>query len=65
MRGNDLIRPGVAIMITTVSPAPQTRTLTSASFGPIFGIGMSRSVNGAPNRSNTIARIRSSEMRES
>jgi hypothetical protein len=59
MRGYDLILPGVAIMITTVSPAPQTRTLTSASFGPIFGIGTSFSFNGAPNCSNTIARIAS------
>jgi len=33
-----LIRPGVAIAITTVSPAPQTRTRTRASFGPIFAV---------------------------
>ena len=57
MRGYDFILPGVAIMMTTVRPAPHTRTRTSASFGPIFGIGTSFNFIGAPNCSNTIARI--------
>src|SRR5436190_457945 len=51
------MRPGVAIMITTVRPAPQTPTRTSASFGPIFGLGTSFSLSGAPNCSSTMARI--------
>jgi hypothetical protein len=47
-------------MMTTVRPAPQTLTLIKASFGPIFGTGMSLSFNGAPNCSSTIARMYSS-----
>src|SRR5262245_4106931 len=60
IRGKVLMRPGVAIMITTVRPAPHTRTLISASLGPGFGLGTSLSFSGAPNCSSTIARISSS-----
>jgi hypothetical protein len=46
-------------MITTVSPTPVARTRSSTSFGPIFGIGTSRSSSGAPNFGRTIAFISS------
>src|SRR6266536_6297853 len=57
MRGNDVTRPGFAVMITTVRPTPAARTRSSTSVGPIVGIGTSRSAIGAPNFGRTMAFI--------
>src|SRR5262245_4274766 len=57
MRGNDVTRPGVAVMITTVSPTPTARTRSRTSPGPIFGTGTMAGLSGAPKAGSTIARI--------
>jgi hypothetical protein len=57
MRGNAVTRPGLAVMMTTVSPTPAARTRSNTSLGPIFGTGTVASRSGAPNSESTIAFI--------
>src|SRR2546426_12531474 len=58
MRGYAVTSPGLAVMMTTVRPAPATRTRTSASPGPMEGTGNSSRRSAPPSWCSTMAFIR-------